>query len=63
MTIGKLKDAIANLDDDFEIEVVVPVEDADGDETDRSFRLALVTPALDPDTGDNYVAFECEPNL
>ena len=59
MTIGELKKAIAPLDNALEIEIIVPYEDADGDEVERGFELEGVARRLDADTAREYAHFQC----
>jgi len=59
MTIGELKKAIASLDNSLEIEIIVPYEDGDGDEVERSYDLAAVGAVMDHDTAGEYARFEC----
>ena len=59
MTIGELKKAIAALDDSLEIEIIARYEDGDGDEVERGYDLAAVSPAMDSDTAREYARFEC----
>ena len=59
MNIGKLKKAIAELDDGLEIEIIGRYEDGDGDEIERSYDLSTVAAVMDRDTAREYARFEC----
>lgn len=59
MTIGELKSAVAALDDDLEIEIIVRDEYGAGRTIERSYDIERIAAKLDPDTAREYARVEC----
>ena len=60
MTIGDLRKAIQNLDDELVAIVQVPIEDEDGDTVEHFFAVRSVSRDIDPDTAEWYARIRCE---
>lgn len=61
MTIGDIRKAILNLDDELVAVVEVPIEDHDGDVIRHFFQLKSVARDMDPDTAEWYARMACAP--
>lgn len=59
MTVGEVRDRLADLDPMLEIEIIVPYEDEDGDAAERAYDILALEKRLDPDTAGEYVRIEC----
>lgn len=59
MTIGDLRKAIRNLDDELRIIVHVPIEDEDGDTAEYLYSIETVVREMEPDTAEWYARIAC----